>query len=246
MLETWTTRPQVATKHDAGVLTMNVLIHSVFGRPSSLDFGDSTDSVDSGGYQGHLEVLLRYPYHFLAIPHWLLNFLISPRKWRLVGRAATQFRAETLSMLDQERKDMANGISKENLMSTLLRNSEAEKRTLSASTRAEDEDEYRYGPRLGLTDDELLGNLYFYNVAGNDTITNLLVYTVIELAAHPEWQEWVRDEVQHALQSRLRLEDCDYSEIFPKLKRCRAVMVSCVAYLIPFCRATTDEIKYIV
>lgn len=211
---------------------MNVLIHSVFGMPSAV--GSSGKFIDSTGvvtYQKHLEVLLNYPYHFLAIPHWILNFLISPRKWRLVGNAATQFRSSILQMLDEERKNIAEGITKENLMNKLLRSSEAEKMALESKANIEDNSESSQDSQLGMTDDELLGNLYFYNVAGNETISGLLAYTIVELAAHPEWQEWVRQEIQHALQPRQRIEDWNYSELFPKLKRCQAVMVSTVAHL---------------
>ena len=85
---------------------MNVLIHSDFGMPSSVrSSGKLTDPAGVVAYHQHLEVLLNYSYHFLAIPHWLLNFLISPRKWRLVGRAAIQFRSSILQMLDEERKE---------------------------------------------------------------------------------------------------------------------------------------------
>lgn len=205
---------------------MNVLIHAVFGNPSSAVSTRLTNPSGVVEYHEHLEVLLNYPFHFLAIPHWILNFFLSPRKWRMVGRAAAQFRSSILQMLDEERKHIAEGILNENLMGKLLRSSEAEKATSSPNTAGKYGSNPRQDSQLGFTDDELLGNLYLYSLAGNETIAGLLAYTVVELAAHPEWQEWVREEVQHVLQPRQRLEDWSYSEMFPKLKRCRAVMVS--------------------
>ena len=80
-------------------------------------------------------------------------------------------------------------------MSKLLRSSEADKMAINPKADVKHESDSCSDSQLGMTDNELLGNLYFYNVAGNETIAGLLAYTVVELAAHPEWQEWVRQEV---------------------------------------------------
>lgn len=130
-------------------------------------------------------------------------------------------------MLKAEREKIAGGtqsvpttkggpVEKENLMSVLIRNS----------------DEGSDGARLSktekavpvLSDDEVYGNLFIYNLAGHDTTAGALNYAVALLAARPKWQEWLAEEIDIVLkedQSGLK-----YSTVFPKLHRCLALMVS--------------------
>ena len=80
-----------------------------------------------------------------------------------------------------------------------------------------------------LTDDEMYGNLFLFNLAGFETTSNALTYTVPFLAANNDVQNWVGEEVDSVLQDKA-VQDLDYESVFPSLVRCLAVMVSCIRH----------------
>lgn len=75
-----------------------------------------------------------------------------------------------------------------------------------------------------LTEEQIVSNMFVYAFAGNDTTAIVLHHILVNLAAHPETQTWLAEEIQHYLP------DDDTSSwsynTFPKLKRCQAVIVS--------------------
>lgn len=103
---------------------------------------------------------------------------------------------------------------KENLMSVLIRSSEE-------GTAGEASKTGKAGSVL--SDDEVYGTLFIYNLAGHDTTAGALNYAVALMAARPKWQEWLAEEIDAVVredQSSLR-----YATVFPKLHRCLALMV---------------------
>ena len=76
----------------------------------------------------------------------------------------------------------------------------------------------------GLTIDEIFGNIFVINFAGHDTTANTLAFSMLLLAANPEVQDWIAEELYEMTESSNN-ETWDYSILFPKLKRCRAVLV---------------------
>lgn len=110
--------------------------------------------------------------------------------------------------------ERARAGEKENLMSVLIRNSE--QGSEAGASNAE-----KSGPVL--SDDEVYGTLFIYNLAGHDTTAGALNYAVALLAARPKWQEWLAEEINAVVmedQSSLK-----YATVFPKLHRCLALMV---------------------
>ena len=75
-----------------------------------------------------------------------------------------------------------------------------------------------------LTDSEIYGNLFSYNLAGHETTSNTLAYATILLAANPEWQKWAAEEVDQVT-AGVDLKDLDYETYYPQLKRVLAIMV---------------------
>ncbi|TQS33652.1 hypothetical protein Golomagni_05995 [Golovinomyces magnicellulatus] len=75
----------------------------------------------------------------------------------------------------------------------------------------------------GLTEAEIYGNMFVVTFAGHDTSALTFVYSIFFLAAHPEIQEWVSEEIQEVLQGR-NPSELDYNRDFHRLKRCVAVM----------------------
>jgi len=77
---------------------------------------------------------------------------------------------------------------------------------------------------LSLTEDEIKGNLFTFSAAGFDTTANTMGYAVTLLAAYPQWQAWIREELQSL---DLDSSKWQYKETFPKCQRMLAVMVCC-------------------
>jgi cytochrome P450 len=77
----------------------------------------------------------------------------------------------------------------------------------------------------GLSVDEIFGNIFVINFAGHDTTANTLAFSTLLLAAYPDVQQWVAEEINGVI-SETASSDWDYVELFPRLLRCRAVLVS--------------------
>jgi cytochrome P450 len=74
-----------------------------------------------------------------------------------------------------------------------------------------------------LTDDEIRGNIFIFNVAGHDTTANTLAYAFALLAINPEIQRWVMEEIDQYFHGD---NSPNYEGTYPQLKRIMAVMVS--------------------
>lgn len=86
-----------------------------------------------------------------------------------------------------------------------------------------DQGKTKGGSGLSLTEDEISGNLFVFSAAGFDTTANTMGYAVTLLTAYPEWQDWIREELQSLEPDNSKWE---YKEVFPKCQRVLAVMVS--------------------
>jgi cytochrome P450 len=79
----------------------------------------------------------------------------------------------------------------------------------------------------GLSEEEVMGNLFVFIVAGHETTAGTMHYALILLALHPEVQAWVRENVDEVLGGLGNdVEAWKYEEVFPKLGRVLCVMVS--------------------
>ncbi|MCJ1289405.1 hypothetical protein MMC34_000937 [Xylographa carneopallida] len=108
------------------------------------------------------------------------------------------------------------------LVSNLVRASEDN--SDSGKFSLDDKAEQRAYKLKRLSKDEILGNIFVINFAGHDTTTTALASGIYLLAANPECQDWLAEELNHfstASDSR----EWKYNEVFPKLKRCLAVML---------------------
>ena len=148
-----------------------------------------------------------------VFPAWFFLLRCMPRKVRELGYAIQEFPAHTKSMLDQERKN-PNG--KVNIMNMMVRESDA----VEGGEKGDGEK----GKTAGLTEDEIMGNLFVFTAAGFDTTANTMGYAMTLLAAYPEWQEWMSEEIDQVLKDKS--DELDYPDVFPKLVRVLAVMVS--------------------
>ena len=144
-----------------------------------------------------------------------------PRSLTRIGDATIAFRQYMMDMLHEETSLFSQGKpGPGSLMTSFLR-------ALKDNQKKEfDIKSDTVGPTTkGLTVSEILGNIFIINIAGHDTTANTLAFSLLLLAIHPEVQEWVAEELQEIIQDE-RSETWDYELLFPRLKRCQAVLVS--------------------
>jgi cytochrome P450 len=214
MLKMWASNPKgvVDPQSDTMVLALHVLTAAGFGR--SYTFGSGLESElenHSLSYRDSLSLILGNLFTAvftatLGLPAWML-----PSKFKKVQDAVVNFRQYMAEMVEEEREAMNAGAEEQdNLMSILVRASE-------------NENKQGKGARH-LTDTEIYGNLFSYNLAGHETTSNTLAYATILLAANPKWQKWAAEEVDQVTVG-VDVNDLDYDTYYPQLKRVLAIMV---------------------
>lgn len=146
------------------------------------------------------------------LPPKLLKLPIMSPALRLLGKAMEDLPQISRDLLDSERDAAKQRTGpKNNLLSMLVQLSDEGKRADKSG--------------LFLTEDEIRGNLFTFSAAGFDTTANTMGYAVMLLAAYPEWQDWVREELESF---DLDSSKWEYETTFPKCRRVLAVMVGSI------------------
>jgi len=82
----------------------------------------------------------------------------------------------------------------------------------------------KYG--AGLSDQEILGNLFMFTIAGHETSSTSLRFAFVLLAMHQDIQDWLYEGIKEAVADELDdPAEWDYSQMFPKLIAPLCVMV---------------------
>lgn len=202
-------------REDMEKTAMHVLMSAAFGK--EYEFETGLKAVEPGHEISFAQAMHTcvgsiavsvVPIVFAAAK--LPKFLI-PASLQRLQVAVMEVRSFLKNAVDGEKAALASGIPpRDNLISTLVRANEEEKKESG-------------GSRWALTDDELYGNLFIFNLAGHETTSSSLSNALSLLAIFPEVQKWVRAEID-AVSAEIGLED--YNEVFPRLSRTLALMVS--------------------
>ncbi len=220
MAQFWAEQGAEGTKEtveDTATLALHVLTCVGFGLSYSFHHGvrDLSDG-HSMNYRDALSPCLRNILIFAILPKKVLSLSFLPKKLRSLGVATQEFQQYMEEMLKHERKMAAEReLGSGNLIGSLVR----------ASEEAQKSSDTNDSTRLGRTDEEIFGNICIFNLAGHETTANTLATSLVLLAANPECQNWLIEEVHHVLGSSDGSEDWKYDESLPDLKRCLAVMV---------------------
>jgi len=225
--DSWCHKPQVrTTQRDIYAVALNVLCGAGFGVHAK--FVDEKHAPASGstaqnlGYRECLRLLLANIVQLVILsaiqrsgwPRWLVW-----GQMREIGEARDEFRGYMSKLLAKEREAFDQGdLDRHNLMSALVR----------AQAESQDGGLINKASNLasgGLSEDEVYGNLFIYSLAGHDTTAGALHFAIVLLAINPEWQDWIGEEID-AVRKTDPSGLCFYEEIFPKLQRCLALMVS--------------------
>ncbi|KAJ4990134.1 cytochrome P450 [Stagonosporopsis vannaccii] len=212
------------------VLAMQILAVVAFGQenePTAVPKGHKMSLTDSLGFILK-HILLIVVFNSLHAPDFLL-----PRVLRNLKASVAEVRlymeelvlTHMQSSSSSTSKPAAPGSSSTSLLSAMVTANEIEKRGDSIGK-----------PRSYLTNHELYGNIFVFNLGGFETLASTLTFALPFLALHPEIQSWVADEIDSCTKhNHTRTSssadsdtdtdtDTDYTATYPHLVRTRALM----------------------
>ncbi|PSS02162.1 cytochrome P450 [Coniella lustricola] len=137
---------------------------------------------------------------------------------RMIKEARQAVEEEDVAFADQQEKEAKAKKKAASLMHSLIKASDQSDSEEGNAT----VERGQGGVSPGLSDEEVAGNLFVFNIAGHDTTASALNFAITLLAAEPKWQDWLAQEIDTVTsedQSGLK-----YAAVFPKLHRCLAVM----------------------
>ena len=223
MLQTWTGTAKPGTSSfakDTRTLSLNVLAATGFRRSYKFRSSSQPGIDEARTYRDALQTVLDNTILLMLVPPRLLLLPLLPKRWTRVGKAAANFKQYMRYMLDEEISLMKQGkAGTGSLMTSFVRALDTHQSTETTVKSAASQ-----SPSKGLTVDEIFGNIFVINFAGHDTTANTLAFSMLLLAANPEVQDWVAEELREVITDQ-DSEKWEYNVLFPDLKRCRAVLV---------------------
>lgn len=221
MLKYWSSRPCVwSTADDTRTFSLHVLSTAGFGK--SYPFQGLLDAPPADvatSYKESLQMILDNCILLMVLGQNFLSKSWLPNKLKKLHQATVTFKRYMTEVYEEEKQLIGNGKpGNENLMTSLIRAS-----TENTSMTKTREQGLSFN-QDGLTESEIYGNVFVFNFAGHDTTAHTLAFTVVILAANPYVQDWVSEELRYVLGDQSP-EDWNYATVFPRLKRCLAILV---------------------
>ncbi|KAF1847237.1 putative cytochrome P450 [Cucurbitaria berberidis CBS 394.84] len=205
------TLAMVRSKFD--LLAMQIL--SVVG------FGQNTDLTERPtGHQESLmeclgfilqHIILTVVFNSLKAPDFLLPGSLRRLKVS-IKKLGLYMKESVLQHVQSAKSKPVHGSKALSLLESMVRANEASKQEQKTG-----------GPRSYLSDSELYGNIFVFNVAGYETTASSFIFALSYLAAHPDMQDWAVEEIDRYYDHDANIIP-DYAETYPKLVRCLAIM----------------------
>ena len=216
--DTLTQGPVALQTTTAGIktITLNAISYVAYGAQNAWKQPAERDRPPPGHKLTFIETLTTIALNFIVaifIPRRILMSACMPKMLRDVGAAVSEFPSHAKALIAKERANQSQSGNR-SLLSDLVKspNNKIALRSESKTTTS------------GLSDDEIVGNLFNFLIAGFQTINASLDFAIVLLAIEPKWQDWIIEEIDAVEQTCHA--NKTYAERFPRLKRCRALMVS--------------------
>ncbi|KXH25539.1 cytochrome P450 [Colletotrichum nymphaeae SA-01] len=149
---------------------------------------------------------------FPALPQRIKNFRDAVAEMR-------QYLDEMISNCKNNFRGSRKKTQNDNLLSFMVKRN----RNLEVETRMDKFTDD--GSHALLTESEIRGNLFTYSLGGHESSAHTLTFAIYLLAALPEQQAWLMEEIDEVLGGRPDWKSQDaFMDIFPRLKRCQAAM----------------------
>ena len=193
-------------------ITINVITTIGFGTHRSWTASSNDKSPPS--YQMRFMRSMLTIVHNLCLAIFVLAHILNlhgmPETARNVNVAVTEFPLHLRDIISKERRSPT---TQNTLVSSLVKIADQDPTPPARQSKASS---------TYLSEEEITGNLFNVAIAGFDTTANTLVYAVMLLALHPEWQDWI---IAHIDDVKKRHSQGGYAACFPQLTRVLAVMV---------------------
>ncbi|KAL8898399.1 MAG: hypothetical protein Q9207_006722 [Kuettlingeria erythrocarpa] len=218
--EAWASNVPRELDMDVNALTLAVISKAGFGK--QVDWMSNTQhelSLPQGHRMSFLKAISDTTTHMLAIlvaPAWLLR-LTPLAKAHFAHRELDTYLRELIreeSARIEANKDHQSLTARGNLLTSVMRAShnEAKGGTQQNASKGERKD--------GFTEDEVMGNLFIYLLAGYETTANAIAYGLIILAIRQDIQDEVIKEIDavRAVARSEGREELSYKQDFNKLE----------------------------
>ncbi|KAH6670774.1 cytochrome P450 monooxygenase-like protein [Halenospora varia] len=243
MLQYWTSHDKKSIPHDTARLALHVLTGAGFGM--TYQFRGSLDVPGKGfrfTYRDALDIAMSDVILLMVVPKIVYSLPSGclPEKLGKYKAAVDEFKRYLVDMVDAAKARAVLGEpAHPDLLNTLVQKSQEADQDLKSEAQGKN----------GLSDEEIYGNLFMFSFAGHETTANALAYSVYLFAAFPEMQEWVAEEVREVLAGQESIETLEYEVLFPRLKRCFAVMLETLrlyspVLFVPKCTDSPASLKF--
>jgi cytochrome P450 len=188
-------------------IAINVLGAAGYGQRRDWTPGKDNDKAPPGfhvTYMQAMRLLMDNLVEMAFLPTAMLLLPFMPDRLQKTGHSVKELAALTKILLEQSSTSTRASITSQIAQET----SKAEKEKSSTT----------------LHEDEIVGNLFVFSAAGTDTTANTMAYAMVLLAIHPEWQDWICEELDQVLADKG--DDLEYNDVHPKLIRTLSIMVS--------------------
>ena len=223
LLASWAQSSSRELQLDVNGLTLAVISLAGFGKPVewTSNSEDQTNNIPPGYKLSFLRAIndtTKYMIAILLLPNWLMS--LTPLKNAALAHSQLDkymremIRGEKKNI--SENKDHESSAARGNLLTSLMRASADE----ASSTKGS-------GKKVAFTEDEVMGNLFIYLLAGYETTANAIVYGLIVLALRPDIQDQVIQEVDqiYAEAAKEGRQEPTYADDFEKLQYTYGFMV---------------------
>ncbi|KAJ5594125.1 uncharacterized protein N7459_000333 [Penicillium hispanicum] len=211
-------------------IAINVIGKSGFNQTQewSPTVRDSTSEATSGrsAYFALLSLVTGMILEAAFMPRKLMKLPLMPLRLQKLGMHLEKAPKYLQEVLDEERQAADNMGPRNNFLSLMLKFADEEKHS---------------GPTgFSLTNEEISGSLFVFTTAGFETTANTMGYAVTLLAMYPEWQEWMREELQGLDPDPL---SWPYEDVYPKCRRTLAVMYETLRLYTPVLQTSRAVLK---
>lgn len=227
LVSSWRSESPPSVQSDVDGVTLAVIAKAGFGQELEWksESGNNEKPLPVGHSLTFLEAMtktMNYMIPVLLMPRWLMR--ITPLRHAAIAHG--EFEHYVREMIRKEKYRISKSTDNEsaairgNLLTSLLQAS-------ADHASVAEKPENNVGRKRTFTEDEVLGNVFLYLLAGYETTSNSIVYGLICLALYPDMQEIIIREIDRvyreaADQGRSVL---NYTEDFSKFEYTYGFMV---------------------
>ncbi|KAL8703797.1 MAG: hypothetical protein Q9225_008109 [Loekoesia sp. 1 TL-2023] len=223
LIQNWSQKSSInSVAVDTRTVSLHVMSGAVFGKSypfRGADEASSSAKEDSSSYGEALRIVLDRCIPLVVLGRKNLSNPWLPKSFRELYQATSIFQEHmTKAYEDEKRAMLRNDKLENNLMTSLVRASQANVDQKGSTTGSHQE---------GLTEEEVYGNVFVFNFAGHDATANSLAIGICLLATRPDIQDWIAEEI-NAVLAGVDSKESSYETAFPRLPRCLAVVFETV------------------